>query len=137
MTKSLRRLNPAFVALVVLAAFPSSISAQHKSGAAGITLTAVLAPALTMSADPGPSLMSFITSGHDLDFPVTINTRWVPGSGDVHVMVISGDGFQSWRETRTLAVLGPRAKGATKLKVDTAELSAGEDAVITFRAQVL
>jgi len=134
MTKSLRRLLPALVVLLVV--IPCSTAAQHKSGGASILLIAVLPPQLTMSVAPQPGLMNtFITSGRERDFPVTVNTHWVRGSGDVHVVVIAGDGFQSWRETRTLAVVGPQ--DATQLTVNSTELEADKSPVITFRAQVL
>ncbi len=134
MKKSFRWLLPVLV--VLLSVIPSSTAAQHKSGGAGILLIAVLPPQLTMSVTPQPGMMnSFITSGHEMDFPVTINTHWVRGSGDVQVVVIAGDGFQSWRETRTLAVVHP--EDATQLTVDSRELANDKSSVITFRAQVL
>ncbi len=134
MPKSLRRLLP--VLLVPFVVIPCSNAAQHKSGGASILLIAVLPPQLTMSVTPQPGMMnSFITSGHEMDFPVTINTHWVRGSGDVHVVVIAGDGFQSWRESRTLAVIDPQ--DPTQLTVNSTELAADKSSVITFRAQVL
>ena len=134
MTKSFPRLLPVLVILLV--AIPCSNAAQRKSGGGSILLIAVLPPQLTMSVTPQPGLMnSFITSGHEMDFPVTINTHWVRGSGDVHVVVIAGDGFQSWRESRTLAVVSPQ--DATQLTVNSTELAPDKSSVITFRAQVL
>ncbi len=134
MTKCVRWLLP--VLLISLAVIPCSNAAQYKTGAASIQLIAILRPQLTMSVTPQPGMMSsFITSSHQMDFPVTISTHWVRGSGDVHVVVITGDEFQSWSESRTLAIVGPQ--DATQLTVNSTELAAGKSSVITFRAQVL
>ncbi len=81
------------IALLVICALTSRGHAQRNSGAASITLTAVLSQSLTMSASQDaattdPMSQSFRDSA-DSRPPVTITTQWVRGSGNVSVAAFS------------------------------------------------
>ena len=147
----------------VIVAIPTC-QAQRNSGAATITLTAVLAQSLTMSVTPSvmasPSASSLLAQATDGDTPLTISTKWVRGPASVSVGVFApanpllGMGGRAMvpvqaASARTDIQAGngffsssedEEATGGPEIRIHTSdlEISDGSEAgALTIRAQVL
>ena len=154
------------VALLVAGALTSRGYAQRNSGAAAITLTAVLSQSLTMSASQDVAATGPMSQllGYSTDSPasVTIITRWVRGSGNVSVAAFSAgnpllgpagqaivpvgtaspitSGQRSPSGESFLSAGRKPANGLPGLRINTKDLqipASSEGGILTIRAQAL
>src|SRR6202142_1083149 len=88
-----RSIAVSLAVLLPVAASSIPCQAQRNSGAASITLTAVLAQSLTMSATPAElqsgSASNLLDRSPERNFALTISTTWIRGTGNISVGVFA------------------------------------------------